>query len=84
MTLIFINRKKKKSNCCCCFSSGKENLPPTTVVTPRQSIDLSIDQPLLETDEERSIVQQRVPNTNTQAMNIILEEDEYSETPFIE
>ncbi|CAF1234516.1 unnamed protein product [Rotaria magnacalcarata] len=66
--------------------SGKENIPPV-LTTPRHSIDSSSEQTLpalLEDEEERPSLQQRSTNTNTptqtQAMRIILEEDENSES----
>ncbi|CAF1207401.1 unnamed protein product [Adineta ricciae] len=67
---------------------GKENLPPV-MTTPRQSIDCSAEQTLpalVEDEEERPSVQQRsttatTPTAPTQAMRIILEEDENSDSP---
>ncbi|CAF2495884.1 unnamed protein product [Rotaria sp. Silwood2] len=68
-------------------NAGKENIPPV-LTTPRHSIDSSSEQTLpavLEDDEERPSLQQRSTNpttpTPTQAMRIILEEDENSESP---
>ncbi|CAM4743248.1 unnamed protein product [Rotaria magnacalcarata] len=68
------------------LNSGKENIPPV-LTTPRHSIDSSSEQTLpalLEDEEERPSLQQRSTNTNTptqtQAMRIILEEDENSES----
>ncbi|CAF1076210.1 unnamed protein product [Rotaria sp. Silwood1] len=67
--------------------TGKENIPPV-LTTPRHSIDSSTEQTLpalLEDEEERPSLQQRSTNpttpTPTQAMRIILEEDENSESP---
>ncbi|CAF3491994.1 unnamed protein product [Rotaria sp. Silwood1] len=68
-------------------NTGKENIPPV-LTTPRHSIDSSTEQTLpalLEDEEERPSLQQRSTNpttpTPTQAMRIILEEDENSESP---
>ncbi|CAF1173302.1 unnamed protein product [Rotaria sordida] len=67
--------------------AGKENIPPV-LTTPRHSIDSSTEQTLpalLEDEEERPSLQQRPTNPNTptpaQAMRIILEEDENSDSP---